>query len=85
MKFTFYGYPWAGGAPDPKDILDKFFPGRYQTIANDITHTTSFVLEVSENEIINLIMNVDYDVLIRDIDDGKFIAFDKKWKGFRQR
>ncbi|CAB4196713.1 hypothetical protein UFOVP1290_233 [uncultured Caudovirales phage] len=85
MKFTFYGYPWAGGAPDPKDILDEFFPNRYQTVASDTGGSTSFTLEASEQEIMSFIMNVNYDVMIRSISDGKFIAFDGNGKGFRPR
>jgi hypothetical protein len=85
MKFTFYGYPWSGGAPDPKDILDKFFPNRYQTITCDERCSTTFALEASEQEIMTLIMSVDYDVMIRYVDGCKFIVFDCKGKGFRHK
>lgn len=99
MKFNVYPTSWGGGflsddkrkIPNPKDIMEKFFPGRakYIPIANrDFEYIT---IDLSDQEIGFLIISCGFDVMVEPytIPDQKdpqmFLAFDIQGGKFRQR
>ena len=89
MKFLVYGVQWAGGAPDPKVVLEKFFGNKYKTVHPVKGSKTAihFEIDISDKELANLIANADFDILISPSVgiEQKFMAFDGARKFFRQR
>lgn len=91
MKVKVLEFAWAGthGAfPEPKNILRILFPEKVIKYipAAPKTWSGNFELELTESEFIKLITTYQFDVMVRNLDDGtKFVVFDCKGGWFRGR
>lgn len=83
MLFKVYGVPWAGGAPDPLDVLKRFVKAEPKALRLENPRLAPhFEVEITPEELMSMAASKDLDILISGND---YIAFDGKGRGFRQR
>lgn len=82
MLFRVYGVTWAGGAPDPLDVLKRFVADTPRLLQLTEPRAPHYEVEITPEELMAMAASKDFDILISGRD---FLAFDGPGRGFRQR
>lgn len=87
MNFIVNNTIWAYGAPDPKEILGKYFHSKFTLVKGENGQSDYFELkDISADELASLVMDESFDIKIQPMmKDVKRISFDGPNRGFRQR
>lgn len=81
MKFYVYGLIWGSGAPKPEDILNQYVKAVPIKIPSTGQIAPHLEVEITTDELMAMVAAQEFDILI----SGDLLAFDGKFKRFRQR